>query len=94
VEIHQAAVNDPDLSFDLQLVAMESTTPLFMSWRVGTNTFELTLCGPSTTNVTVQASTNFVTWTNLGSVIFTNGIGTFSAPQLTNFSRRFYRALR
>jgi len=61
VEIHQAAVNSSDISFDLQLVAMESTTPQFMSWSVGTNTFELALCGPSTTNVTVQASTNFNT---------------------------------
>lgn len=94
VEIHQAAVNDPDLSFDLQLIAMESTTPQFMSWTVGTNTFQLTLCGPSTTNVTIQASTNFITWTNLGSVTLTNGRATFIAPQLTNFSERFFRAVR
>lgn len=94
VEIHQAALNDTDLSFDLQLVAMESTTPRFLSWTAGTNTFQLTLCGPSTTNVTVQASTNLTTWTNLGSVTLTNGIGTFAAPQFTNFNRRFYRAMR
>lgn len=94
VEIHQAAVNDPDLSFDLQLIAMESTTPQFMNWSVGPNTFQMTLCGPSTTNVTVQASTNFTTWTNLGSVVLTNGVGTFAAPQLTNFSERFFRAVR
>jgi len=65
-----------------------------MSWRVGTNTFELTLCGPSTTNVTIQASTNFNAWTNLGSVTLTNGTGTFTAPQLTNFSERYFRAAR
>lgn len=89
VEIHQAALNDPDLSFDLQLIAMESTTPQFMRWSVGTNTFQLTLCGPSTTNVTVQASTNFLTWTNLGSVTLTNGKATFAAPQLTNLTERY-----
>lgn len=94
VEIHQAALNDADLSFDLQLVAMESTTPQFTGWIVGTNTFELTLCGPSTTNVTVQASTNFNTWTNLGSVILTNGTGTFSVPQSPHLDQRFFRAVR
>jgi hypothetical protein len=94
VEIHQAALNDADLSFDLQLVAMESTTPQFLSWNVGPNTFELTLCGPSTTNVTVQASTNFNTWTNLGSVTLTNGTGTFTVPQLNDFDQRYFRAAR
>jgi len=94
VEIHQAAANDPDLSFDLQLVAMESTTPRFMSCSVGTNTFQLTLCGPSTTNVTVQASADFGAWTNLGCVMLTNGIGTFAAPPFTNFNQGFYRAMR
>ncbi len=94
VEIHQAATDDPDLSFDLQLIAMESTTPRFINWTIGTNTVQLTLCGPSTTNVTVQATTNFGTWTNLGSVILTNGIGTFTLPPLPNFNSRFYRAVR
>jgi hypothetical protein len=94
VEVHQAALNDADLSFDLQLVALESATPQFMSWSLGPNTFELTLCGPSTTNVTVQASTNFVTWTNVGSVTLTNGTGTFSVPQLSDFEQRYFRAVR
>lgn len=94
VEIHQAALNDPDLSFDLQLVAMESTTPQFLSWSVGPNTFQMTLCGPSTTNVTVQASPNFVTWTNLGSVVLTNGVGTFLAPRAAEDIQYFYRATR
>lgn len=31
----------------------------------------------------VQASTNFLTWTNLDNVTFTNGTGTFNVPQLT-----------
>lgn len=94
VEIHQAAVNDPDLSFDLQLVAQESTTPRFMSYGLETNRFEFQLCGPSTTNVTVQATTNFNAWTNIGSVILTNGIGSVNDMQATNFHRRFYRAVR
>jgi len=94
VEIHQAAMNDSDLSFDLQLVAMESTTPRFMSWSVGTNSVQLTLCGPSTTNATIQATTNFTTWTNLGSVILTNGSGTFLAPQSAESDQYFYRAVR
>jgi hypothetical protein len=94
VEIHQAALNDPDLSFDLQLVAMESTTPQFMSWSVGADTFQMRLCGPSTTNVIVQATTNFTAWTDLGSVTLTNGTATFVVPQMTDFPERFFRAVR
>ncbi|MEK7780458.1 MAG: hypothetical protein AAB370_03020, partial [Verrucomicrobiota bacterium] len=94
VEIHQAAVNSPDISFDLQLIGMESTTPRFMSYGLGTNRFELQLCGPSTTNITVQATTNFNSWTNVGSVILTNGLGSVSDLQTTNFPQRFYRAVR
>ena len=94
VEIHQAALNSPDISFDLQLIGMESTTPRFMHWNGGTNTFQLTLCGPSTTNIIVQATTDFVTWTNLGNVVLTNGVGALSASQFTNIHHRFYRAVR
>jgi hypothetical protein len=94
VEIHQAALNDADLSFDLQLSAMESLTPQFMSWTVSTNTFLMTLCGPSTTNLSVQASTNFLNWTNVGNVTLTNGTANFSASQLTNFPTRYFRAVR
>jgi hypothetical protein len=94
VEIHQAAVNSSDISFDLQLVAFESTTPGFVSYGLGTNRFQLQLCGPSTTNVTVQATTNFAVWTNIGSVILTNGTGSVNDMQSPNFDRRFYRAVR
>ncbi len=94
VEIHQAALNDPDLNFDLQLLVMESTTPRIMNWSVGSNTFQLTLCGPRTTNVTVQATTNFTTWSSVGSVTLTNGIGNLTAPRLSTEPGRFYRAVR
>ncbi len=94
VEIHQAAVNSSDISFDLQLTAMESTTPHLIAHGFGPNQFNLAICGPSTTNVTVQATTNFAAWTNIGSVILTNGRGTLSDVQATNFDRRFYRAVR
>lgn len=94
VEIHQAARNDADLSFDLQLSAMESTTPQFMNWTVGTNTFLMTLCGPNTTNLTIQASTNFQNWTDVGNVTLTNGAATVTAPELTTFPERYFRAVR
>lgn len=94
VEIHQAAPNDPDLSFDLQLIAMESTMPRFMTYQAGTDNFQFQLCGPSATNVTVQATTNFATWTTVGSVILTNGLGTGSDSYPPNSSQRFYRLVR
>lgn len=94
VEIHQASVTDPDIRFDLQLSGMESTTPRFLSFVSGTNQFQMRLCGPSTTNVFVQATTDFATWTNLGAVVLTNGTGSVIDPQTADFSQRFYRAVR
>jgi hypothetical protein len=94
VEIHQAAVNSSDISFDLQLAAMESTTPRFMAYGFGPNQFQFALCGPSTTNVTVQATTNFTVWTNIGAVILSNSTGVLGDPLATNFTQRFYRAVR
>lgn len=94
VEIHQAAANDPDLSFDLQLIAMESTTPRFTEFKLGTNSLQLTLCGPSTSNVLVQATTNLSAWITVSNVTLTNGIGTLATPPVTNSDYRFFRAVR
>jgi len=94
VEIHQAARNSSDISFDLQLIGMESTIPRFMSYDLGPNSFQFTICGPSTSNVIVQATSDFVTWTNIGSVTLTNGIGNAADPDTEYFNYRFYRIAR
>jgi len=94
VEIPQAPPADPSLRFDLQLSGMESTTPRFLAWALGTNQMRLQLCGPSATNVIVQATTDFAAWTNLGAIVLTNGIGSVTDTQAAEFSQRFYRAFR
>jgi hypothetical protein len=76
------------------LIAIESTTPRFMSYEQGTNRIELQFCGPSTTNVAVQASTSFTIWTTISSVILTSGLGTAGDPSAPTSSQHFYRFAR
>jgi hypothetical protein len=94
VEIHQISPNDTDLSFDLQLVAMEASQPKITSGAMGSGQFKLQLSGPSDADVTVQTSTNLTNWANLGNLTLTNGAGTFSDQQASNFTQRFYRTVQ
>lgn len=92
VEVHLAAANSASLSFDLQLVATEA--PFLTSITKLTNQAKIFLTGSSNAPTTVQASTNFLSWTNLGNVLLTNGSGTFTDAATTNYNFRFYRAHR
>jgi hypothetical protein len=57
----------------------------------GSPLFQLT--GESGYNYTVQASTNLVNWTNIVSVVNTNGMVPFTDPASANYKQRFYRAV-
>ncbi|MFO1475701.1 MAG: hypothetical protein U1F98_03495 [Verrucomicrobiota bacterium] len=94
VEVHPSSGADPTLRFDLQLGAMESTTPRFLSWVSGTNELRLQLCGPSGTNVTVQASADYSEWAQVGSAILTNGLGWVTDQPPAGLDARVYRAFR
>lgn len=94
VEVHQVAGNDSDLSFDLQLTVKESGAVNFIDWTVLNHVATLTLCGPSGSSAVLQASTNLTTWTNLGSVQFTDGTATLTVPQSANQPHRFFRAVQ
>jgi hypothetical protein len=91
-EVHIASVSSNSMSFDLQLIATEA--PFITSIARLTNQAKIFLAGSSNSPTTIQATTNFLNWTNLGSVLLTNGGGAFSDPQATNFNFRFYRAYR
>jgi hypothetical protein len=91
-EVHLASVTATNMAFDLQLIATEA--PFVTSVARLTNQAKIFLAGSSNSPTTIQATTNFLNWTNLGSLLLTNGSGAFSDPQATNFSFRFYRASR
>ena len=91
-EVHLASVTATNMAFDLQLVATEA--PFITSIALLTNQTQIFIAGSSNSPTTIQATTNFLSWTNLGSLILTNGSGTFSDSAATNFNFRFYRACR
>jgi len=60
----------------------------------GTNaTPSLRVTGASGYNYLVEATTNFVTWEPVATLVNTNGSVDFVDPRTTNFIRRFYRAV-
>jgi len=92
-EVHLASGTATNLVFDLQLnatvaPAITTVTPLANSQQ------KLTLAGSSNSPTTIQATTNFTTWTTLGSLVLTNSNGMFTDSLAPNFPMRFYRAYR
>ena len=92
VEVHLASAASNSMSFDLQLVATEA--PCITAITRLNNQAKLFLAGASNSPTTVRVTTDFLNWTNLGSVLLTNGSGTFSDSAATNFNFRFYQAGR
>jgi hypothetical protein len=92
VEVHQAAVNSPDLSFDAQLIAFESSPPprILSAAAPANGSFLLTFTG-TTDILAVEASTNFATWSALGTAPLTNGRGVFLDVPARTIPWRFYR---
>jgi hypothetical protein len=91
-EIHLASVTATNMAFDLQLIATEA--PFATSILRTNNRAKIFLTGSSNSPTTIRATTNFLTWTNLGSVLLTNGSGTFSDSTATNLNLRFYQPYR
>jgi hypothetical protein len=92
VEVHLASPAASSLSFDLQLLAMDA--PVINSVSPVPNAAVLSLTGSGNSPTTIQATTNFSNWINLGNVLLTNGSGIFNDSQAKNFPFRFYRAYR
>ena len=91
-EVHLASVTATNMGFDLQLIATEAPFITAVSWQ--TNGAKIFLAGATNSPTTILATTNFLNWTNLGSVLLTNGSGTFSDSKATNFEARFYQVFR
>jgi len=91
-EVHLASGTSASMSFDLQLVATEA--PYITSIAGLPDQATLDLAGASNSPTTILATTDFSSWTNLGSVLLTNGNGLFSDPAATHFPTRFYRVMR
>jgi hypothetical protein len=92
VEVHLASPAASNLSFDLQLLATDA--PVINSVSPASNAAVLSLTGSGNSPTTIQATTNFSNWINLGNVLLTNGSGIFNDSQAKNFPFRFYRAYR
>jgi hypothetical protein len=92
VEVHLASPASSSLSFDLQLTATEA--PFITAIACRTNQAEIFLDGSGNSPTTIQATTNFLNWTTLGSLLLTNGSGIFFDPAAKNFNDRFYQASR
>jgi hypothetical protein len=57
--------------------------------------FQLTLSSTTNTGFEIQASTNLINWTNIGSgTTDTNGFLFFQDTNAPGFPKRFYRAYR
>jgi hypothetical protein len=91
-EVHLASVTATNMAFDLQLLATEA--PFITSIARLTDQAKIFISGSSNSPTTIQATTNFQNWTNLGSVLLTNGGGTFIDTTLLDFNSRFYQAYR
>jgi hypothetical protein len=91
-EVHLASVTSNSLSFDFQLVATEAPVITSVTWL--TNQAILNLAGAGNSPTAILATSDFSSWTNLGSVVLTNGSGVFSDPAAPDFQARFYQATR
>ena len=91
-DVHLASASSNSLSFDLQLVATEA--PFITSIARLANQASISLTGSSNSPTMIQATTDFLNWTNLGSVLMTNGSGAFFDPAAANLNFRFYQPYR
>jgi hypothetical protein len=91
-EVHLASASRNSMSFDLQLVATEA--PFITLIAPLANQAQIFIAGSSNSPTTIEATTDFLKWTNLGNLLLTNGSGFFSDSSATNYSYRFYRAYR
>ena len=64
--------------------------PLSLASRVD-GRFTFNISAPGSTQVDVLASTNLLTWQDLGLVPLVNGAASFTDDASTNYSRRFFR---
>jgi phosphoribosylamine-glycine ligase len=91
-EVHLASGASSSLSFDLQLIGAEA--PFITGLTRQASQAKIFLTGSSNAPTTIQASVNFLTWTNVGNLILTNGTGMFSDPAPATYDHHFYRASR
>lgn len=91
VEVHLSAPTRPTLSFDAQLTSTEVTPTRFT--RIGKLTdgrLQLDL-ESDLPQLNVLATSNWATWTAIGTVTLTNDTGVFVAPSSPAASWEFYR---
>jgi hypothetical protein len=89
--VDPAAANFPRRFY--RAAPASSVISLVISSPVNTPSgFQFTVSGPGGQTVGINASTNLLNWTGIGSLVLTNGAGTFVDTAAGSFPRRFYRA--
>lgn len=97
VEVHRRSLSEGDLSFDLQLLAGASDEVLQFTAsprRVSPGAWALDFRGPAGASVFVEGASGFNTWSNLGSVVLSNGSGSFTNSPAGGVAWSFYRLRR
>ena len=80
-------------SSDTASLTIADTPPTFLNISLNTGKLLLQINGSPGFNYTLQASTNFMTWTNLFTTNPAAGVFNWTDENLTNASSRFYRVL-
>jgi hypothetical protein len=93
-EVFQIVVDGFDgASGQIALQIDNVTTRLSAPFRWSDGTFQFTLNGVADGTYELDATTDFIEWSNLATLVNTNGAEVVTDPAATNFARRFYRAL-
>jgi len=80
---------------DVRILAGDPNTPTLASpILTGNGQFQFQLSGPGGNEYVIQASSNLTSWIPIATnVIPADGVMTFTDPDATNYSQRFYRAV-
>ena len=82
----------PELGKNARQTSAYGYIPQLSSPLFGTNAFQFVVSGVSNQPTCVCASTNLVTWTNIGQINLTGGRTNFIDVASTNYGNRFYMA--
>jgi hypothetical protein len=93
VEVHRLEPSGLDLSFDLQL--LEGGVELSMRFtsmpRLTAGVWRMGIAGPSGSLARVEACNDLQSWSEVGQVVLTGGVGQFQESADAAIGHRFYR---
>ena len=91
VEVHQQALNSPDLSFDLSLTAYDSVPASCAITRLPDGAVGLHITGTPFSRSAVEVSPNLTTWSAFTTATLGAGTVLFHDGSASGLTQRFYR---